>query len=513
MSKTGRTGFALGIVAIGDAEESVPIYDLIDKVRSQYSGYEYAALPLHNVLHMIPNDATLRDLIPGSAKEHGHSSKEQLTRLVNSLTSATARADVLSTLRTRLIVEHAKSTGCQSILWADSTTTLAEKTLAETCKGRGFSLPWQVTDGKSPFGPYFHYPLRDVLKKELMSYMDLADPVLSSLVHEPSPGATQASTSSKNTTIDDLMKQYFESVEENFPSTAGLGAESVKAFAAHSPEHIYFTGRNSAAAKSLIANVRSKYPTAALSFIELDLSSLQSILKGIEEDFRHDRLDILLNNAGIIAKPPALSADGYEIQFATNYLGHAMVTKQLLPYLVHATKLSGADVRVVTTSSEGYEFHRMIKGGIAFDELRSGSTMSRTILGPWVRYGQSKLASILFASELGRRYPEIMSTSVHPGVVKTPMLDGLSGFNRVFNDVGMRLNGITAVEPHQGAWNQLWCAAGATREELVNGNFYKPVGVDFTEKLSPLARDGGLAKELWDWTDEVLVKAGCRTSD
>ncbi|UPX14817.1 Cytoplasmic tRNA 2-thiolation protein 2 [Ascochyta rabiei] len=217
MSKTGRTGFALSIVAIGDAEETVPIRNLLDEVRNQYSAYEYAALPLHNVLRMIPDDATLRDLIPELAKEH-NSNKEQLSCLVNSLTSATARADVLSTLRTRLIVEHAKLTGCQSILWGDSTTTLAEKTLAETCKGRGFSLPWQITDGKSPFGIYFHYPLRDILKKELVSYMDLADPVLSSLVHEPSSGATQASTSSKNTTIDDLMKQYFESVEENFPS-------------------------------------------------------------------------------------------------------------------------------------------------------------------------------------------------------------------------------------------------------------------------------------------------------
>ncbi|KAF9700693.1 hypothetical protein EKO04_001824 [Ascochyta lentis] len=190
-----------------------------------------------------------------------------------------------------------------------------------------------------------------------------------------------------------------------------------------------------------------------------------------------------------------------------------MLTKQLLPYLLHATKTPGADVRVVTNSSEGYEFHRMIKGGIAFDELQSGSPMSRILLGPWVRYGQSKLANILFASELGRRYPEIMSISVHPGVVKTPMLDGLSGFNWLFNNVGMRLNGITAVEPHQGAWNQLWCAAGATREELVNGDFYKPVGVDFTEQLTPLARDEGLAKRLWDWTDEILVKSEDQTGN
>lgn len=218
MSKTGRTGFALSIVAIGNAEGTLPADDLLEKVRTQYPDHEYTALPLHDVFRILPHDAVLQDLIPLSTKGNSPSHQEQLAQLINSLTSATARADVISTLRTRLIVEHAKLTGCQSILWGDSTTTLAEKTLAETCKGRGFSLPWQVADGRSPLGIFLHYPLRDVLKKELVAYIDLADSELASLVHEPYPGATQASTSSKNTTIDDLMKQYFESVEENFPS-------------------------------------------------------------------------------------------------------------------------------------------------------------------------------------------------------------------------------------------------------------------------------------------------------
>lgn len=218
MSKTGRTGFKLSIVAIGNAEQNLPVEDLLEKVRRQYPDHEYAALPLHDVLRMASGDAALRDLVPQAPEGEEPGNQEQLARLVNSLTSATARADVLSTLRTRLIIEHAKSAGCQSILWGDSTTTLAEKTLAETCKGRGFSLPWQVADGKSPFGVHFYYPLRDVLKKELVSYIALTKSGLAALIYEPSPGATQASTSSKNTTIDDLMKQYFESVEENFPS-------------------------------------------------------------------------------------------------------------------------------------------------------------------------------------------------------------------------------------------------------------------------------------------------------
>ncbi|KAJ8114261.1 hypothetical protein OPT61_g3814 [Boeremia exigua] len=218
MSKTGRTGFTLSILAIGNSEGTLPTEELLEKIRVQYPNHEYAALPLHEVFRAIPDDAALRNLVPDSVEGDVSDNQGQLVRLINSLTSATARADVLSTLRTRLIVEHAKSTGCQSILWGDSTTTLAEKTLAETCKGRGFSLPWQVADGKSPFGVNFHYPLRDVLKKELVSYIELSDSGLAPLVHGPFSGATQVPTNSKNTTIDDLMKQYFESVEKNFPS-------------------------------------------------------------------------------------------------------------------------------------------------------------------------------------------------------------------------------------------------------------------------------------------------------
>lgn len=191
---------------------------LLEKIRTQYPDHEYASLSLHDVFRLVPQDASLKTLVPQDEHNAELSPEEQLAHMINSLTSATARADVVSTLRTRLIAEHARLTDCESILWGDSTTTLAQKTLAETAKGRGFSLPWQISDGESPFGLQFHYPLRDVLKKELISYVNMSDSDLASLVHETSSGPTQVSTSSKNTTIDDLMKQYFESVEENFPS-------------------------------------------------------------------------------------------------------------------------------------------------------------------------------------------------------------------------------------------------------------------------------------------------------
>ncbi|KAH8725761.1 cytoplasmic tRNA 2-thiolation protein 2 [Phaeosphaeriaceae sp. PMI808] len=217
-SKTGRTGFAISVLHVDDLTKDSQSAGRLDKVRQHYPEHSYASLPLHDVFRLVPDNASLQALVPAVEGQVVCDPEQQLARLITTLTSATARADVVSTLRTRLVVEHAKQTGCESILWGDSTTRLAEKTLAETAKGRGFSLPWHVSDGKSPLGVNFLYPLRDVLKKELVSYLNLGDPKLASLVYEPLSGGTQASMSSKNTTIDDLMKQYFESVEENFPS-------------------------------------------------------------------------------------------------------------------------------------------------------------------------------------------------------------------------------------------------------------------------------------------------------
>ena len=217
MSKTGRAGFALRVLFVDtESIETAPLYqDLFAKAQEAYPTYEFASLPLDHIFDLVAAEDDLFTLLPTSMPKDS-SSGDKLEQLLASLNSATARADVVSTLRTKLIVEHAKSTGCEGVLWGDSTTKLAEKTLAETAKGRGFSLPWQVADGESPFGLTFNYPLRDLLKKELVSYTDINGPPLSTIVRESLP--TQASISSKNTTIDDLMKQYFESVEENFPS-------------------------------------------------------------------------------------------------------------------------------------------------------------------------------------------------------------------------------------------------------------------------------------------------------
>jgi hypothetical protein len=163
-------------------------------------------------------------------------------------------------------------------------------------------------------------------------------------------------------------------------------------------------------------------------------------------------------------------------------------------------------VRIINNTSAGYEFHRAIKGGISFSELDNRSQMRRAVLGPWVRYGQSKLANILFASELARRHPSITSVSIHPGLVRTPMNTEMDVYNRTFVNVTSWMSRVKMLEPDQGILNQLWCAAGASKGQLRNGSFYLPVGVDNWDKVTKEGRDEELAKRLWEWTEQVLSK-------
>ncbi|KAF2727320.1 cytoplasmic tRNA 2-thiolation protein 2 [Polyplosphaeria fusca] len=217
LAKTGRTGFDI-VVAFVDSSaiETSPDPELRASLRDRYINHECQLLPLASIFDTDAGSTILGEYIPNMDSVEPSNPEEKLAALINSLDSATARADVQSTLRTRLLVQHAKSMDCEAILWGDSTTRLAEKTLSETAKGRGFSLPWVTGDGDSPLGITYHFPMRDLLKKELVSYAAMTDPPLTELIH--SRVVTQSSTSSKNTTIDELMAQYFDSVEENFPS-------------------------------------------------------------------------------------------------------------------------------------------------------------------------------------------------------------------------------------------------------------------------------------------------------
>ncbi|TVY56627.1 putative oxidoreductase, partial [Lachnellula suecica] len=199
----------------------------------------------------------------------------------------------------------------------------------------------------------------------------------------------------------------------------GLGKESALQLARHEPERIYLSCRDAAKADAAILDIQMVVPHTPITFIQCDLTSLSSIQAAAKEFLsKESRLDILMLNAGIMAVPPGTTREGYEVQFGTNHVGHALLTKLLMPVMLETAKLPEADVRVVALSSIG---HTMAPTqGIVFEGLKSENGGCGTSMA---RYGQSKLANILFVRELQRRYGDkgITAVAVHPGVVNTEL--------------------------------------------------------------------------------------------
>jgi NAD(P)-dependent dehydrogenase (short-subunit alcohol dehydrogenase family) len=187
-------------------------------------------------------------------------------------------------------------------------------------------------------------------------------------------------------------------------ANSGIGFEAARALAEHGST-VLLGCRNPAKAADALARIRAAAPGATVEILPLDLADLSSVLVAADEiAARFDRLDLLINNAGVMALPKQFTADGFEMQFGTNHLGHFALTGHLLPLL-----LSTPDSRVVNVSSNG---HRM--GRIFFGDLRGDRSYRR-----WLRYGQSKVANLLFTYELDRRLHAAgagtMALACHPG--------------------------------------------------------------------------------------------------
>ncbi|KAK7970133.1 hypothetical protein PG988_009206 [Apiospora saccharicola] len=283
----------------------------------------------------------------------------------------------------------------------------------------------------------------------------------------------------------------------------GIGAELTVELAQKTPKRILFTGRNANAAEKTLERVRQATAAEAVTFVPCDLASLESVRAAADQIQAqcNGRLDLFLANAGIMAHPAGLSPDGYEVHFATNHLGHALLTQKLLPLLERtADDLSSADgsdnpPRVIYTTSVGW------KGGNL--DFRGGlrTTQESALLGRWVRYCNSKLANMLYARELARRHSKLLCFSVHPGVVSTGLVTVLKFTDHLFIQITNVGNIIT---PEQGTYNHLW-AISAPCKSIEQGGFYEPVGVLSSEK-GVKTKDEKYANQLWEYTEKELEK-------
>ena len=242
-----------------------------------------------------------------------------------------------------------------------------------------------------------------------------------------------------------------------------------------------------------ISDLRIAY-NASIIPIELDLSSLSSTAAAAHNILdTATRLDLLFNNAGIAATAPALTFDGYEAQFGVNYVGHALFTQLLLPLMLKtAADLSPNAVRIINISSMA---HRQASG-IALAEVKTTMESYHTM----TRYGQSKLANILFSQKLAQLYPTITTVALHPGFVNTEINRSKGGGAKYLDFLTRNIVRWFGVSVEDGTKTQLWCGVA---KEVKSGEYYEPYGV--AKMGSRWTQNRSLRDELWEWTEKELA--------
>jgi NAD(P)-dependent dehydrogenase (short-subunit alcohol dehydrogenase family) len=272
-------------------------------------------------------------------------------------------------------------------------------------------------------------------------------------------------------------------------ANSGLGLHTTLELA-RKGARVLMACRNATKAETALAMIRTEVPDAAVELLSLDLASLDSVERACEDVAgRVHHLDLLVNNAGIMAVAYGRTADGFEMQFGTNHLGHFALTGRLLPLL-----LAAQEARVVTVSSGAH-----VVGRMRFDDLTADGGYQR-----WRRYGMSKLANLLFAGELHRRAGgRLLSAAAHPGYAATHLQEGQGQL--LFQALMSVGNRFLAQSDRQGAWPQLYAA---TMQDVLGDSYYGPHLLNVRGHPVPTfrtaaARDPETARRLWDISEEL----------
>ena len=270
-------------------------------------------------------------------------------------------------------------------------------------------------------------------------------------------------------------------------ANSGIGFEAAKVLASKGAD-VVLAVRNQEKGNQSRADILKEHAQAKVTVSLLDLSSLKSV-KLFSDTFSktQTRLDVLINNAGIMIPPYGKTEAGFESQMGTNHFGHFALTAQLFPLL----KSTGGS-RIVNVSSTA---HNM--GNINFDDIH---WESRKYI-PWKAYGDSKIANLYFTSELGRRMQaaglDVITTAAHPGYAATGLQKTL--FLKI-------LNVIVAQSSYMGATPTLMAAVD---EQATNGAFYGPSGFaqqrGWPKQVTPnkLSQDEDIAQKLWVVSEEL----------
>jgi protochlorophyllide reductase len=281
-------------------------------------------------------------------------------------------------------------------------------------------------------------------------------------------------------------------------ANSGLGLESARALAGRGATVVLACRsrrKGEAARDSLLPAA-----TGGLEVLELNLADLASVRAAARSMAdQYGRLDILLNNAGVMGTPRRLTHDGFELQFGTNHLGHFALTNALLPLLE-----GRPGARIVTVTSGAQYF-----GRIAFDDLQGEVRYDR-----WAAYGQSKLANVMFALELQERFKAAgspaISLAAHPGLARTNLQPAsVAAASSKLEGLAYRLMDPLFQSAAMGALPQLYAA---TAPEAGGGEHYGPDqwggmrGWPTQVRIAPAALDPNQRRRLWE-VSEALTEA------
>jgi NAD(P)-dependent dehydrogenase (short-subunit alcohol dehydrogenase family) len=272
-------------------------------------------------------------------------------------------------------------------------------------------------------------------------------------------------------------------------ANSGIGLATAEALA-NAGARVLITARDPAKGATAARDLSARTGNSDVSEVIFDLGSLASVRSGAAELLaRCDRIDVLVNNAGVVLSDRRVTADGNEMTFAVNHLGPFLLTSLLLDRV-----RASAPARVVTVASSA---HRSARKGIPFDDLQS----TRHYAGMKV-YGESKLANILFTTELSRRLEGsgVTANCVHPGTVRTGY--GADGDSSGFLAFGLKISKPFFLSPEKGARTSVYLASSPDVAE-VSGRYFvkcKP------RKPSKAALDPEAAARLWEVSEQLVAE-------
>ena len=248
--------------------------------------------------------------------------------------------------------------------------------------------------------------------------------------------------------------------------------------------------RNEDKAKQAVADIKAATKNEAIHYLACDLASFESI-KQCAAAYRQQfgQLDILINNAGLVADNLQFTKEGFELQIGVNHLGHFLLTKQLIDLLEKAS-----EPRIINVSSGAHNGAKInfntFKGEVGAEKYKGMAA-----------YGQSKLANILFTKELARRYPHICSHALHPGVVSTEIA-GKNNNKRIWGILWTVFSPFM-LNVSKGAKTSIHLA---TSPEVLqsNGKYFDK---QKEKEPSALAKDAALAKQLWEVSEELISQS------